>query len=75
MTFITAMIFGPRRSSPCPALPRPAMGRPLFISDQEQDYGYKVTSPAPNPLEERDNQPAIIFNERAEISAEAVQHS
>jgi len=44
------------------------------------DWGYKVTlagsvvAAAPHPLEEMDNHPAIIFNEQAEISAEAVRH-
>mgnify|MGYP002527767601 CR=1 FL=1 len=85
MTFITFMIFGPRRSSPLPALPKPARRRPLFLLDQErdwtrQDYDYKVTSAGlldsavPHPLEEMDNHPAIIFNERAAISDEAVRH-
>ena len=61
------------------------MRRPLFLLDQErdwtrQDWGYKVTSAGlldsvvPRPLVEMDNHAAIIFNERAEISAEAVRH-
>ena len=85
MTFITSMTFGPRRSSPCPANPKPATRRPLSLLDQERDWtrqyqGYKVTSAwqldsaAPHPSEKMDNHPSIIFNERAEISAEAVRH-
>ena len=33
-----------------------------------------LDSAAPHPLEEMYNHPVIIFNERAEISAEAVRH-